>query len=332
MKRSILSGFVIVLWMITASPASAQSPDPTRDPVALLRAIVRVDATIPPDARTAETLGTERTGSGVVIDSGGLILTIGYLIMEAATVEVRTSDGRAYPADIVAYDHTTGFGLLRGGFGFDAAPVRLGRSERVAMGDPMLAIGFGGSVAVAQTRIASKREFAGSWEYLLDEAIFTTPPHPHFGGAALIDGRGELVGIGSLMVAEAVPGHGLPGNMFVPIDALMPILGDLIAFGRRGDPAPPWLGITSRETHDQIFIDRVAPDGPAAVAGLQRNDRIVGLAGEPVDGLADFYRKIRNLGAAGVAVPVDIQRGSKVETVIVASVDRNRFLRLNSTF
>jgi S1-C subfamily serine protease len=299
---------------------------------AMVQSIVGIKAIVPSNARTAESLGTERMGNGIVIDSSGLIVTIGYLVMEASSVEVRTADGKVYPADIVAYDQASGFGLLRGQYGFKAKPMRLGRSAEVKVGDPLLALSHGGPEGARATLLVSKREFAGYWEYLLDEALFTSPPVMDFGGAALVSAKGELIGVGSLFVHDAAPPLESPGNMFVPVDVLRPILGDLIALGRTSTPPRPWLGLTTHEEGDRLVIRQVTPGSPAANAGLKTNDAIVGVAGQPVSGLADLYRKIWALGDAGVRVPLDIRRGDQVESVPVISMDRYRHLRLNPTF
>jgi S1-C subfamily serine protease len=324
-------GPVMSVASLMPRPALAREFE-SPDIAAMVQSIVGVKAIVPSNARTAESLGTERMGNGIVIDSSGLIVTIGYLVMEASSVEVRTADGKVYPADIVAYDQASGFGLLRGQYGFKAKPMRLGRSAEVKVGDPLLALSHGGPEGARATLLVSKREFAGYWEYLLDEALFTSPPVMDFGGAALVSAKGELIGVGSLFVHDAAPPLESPGNMFVPVDVLRPILGDLIALGRTSTPPRPWLGLTTHEEGDRLVIRQVTPGSPAANAGLKTNDAIVGVAGQPVSGLADLYRKIWALGDAGVRVPLDIRRGDQVESVPVMSMDRYRHLRLNPTF
>ncbi|NUB24588.1 S1C family serine protease [Azospirillum brasilense] len=303
------------------------------DAAKLAGALVRISATILPDSQSARSLGTEREGTGVVIDGSGLILTIGYTILEASQLQVTTGEGRGYPAEFVAYDQASGFGLLRAGMGFSAAPVRLGDSDAIKEGERAMVLTRQGSTGVQPVLIAAKREFAGYWEYLLDEAIFTTPPIMGFNGAALIDRKGELIGIGSLIVRDAVPAHGgIPGNMFVPVSALKPILADLLAFGRRQEPARPWLGVTLREEQGRLMVERVTPQSPAATVGIQPGDMIVGVAGQRPKGLADFYRKVWDLGPAGVTVPLELLRGPKLEPVAVPSADRYSTLKLNPSF
>lgn len=298
-----------------------------------VRSVVGLRVQVPPDARTAETLGTERSGSGVVIDEAGLVLTIGYLILEAHAIEVLGDDGKAAAATVVGYDHETGFGLVRTVTPLGLAPIRLGSSADLAESDPVLAVGFGGRQALRPQVIASRRTFAGSWEYLLDDAIFTAPPHLQFGGAALINAQGRLVGIGSLFVNDAAaPGLFSPGNMFVPIDGLKPILADLIDKGRRQGPMSPWLGAYTAESEGRLLIARVAPGSPAERAGLKTGDVITGVAGKRVSDMIDYLRKVREAGAAGVEIALEVvragQQGAAAETVRVRSADRYEWLKL----
>jgi len=294
---------------------------------------VSIQAEVPPDARTARTLGPERAGSGVVIDSSGLILTIGYLILEAMTVQVTGASGSAVPADIVAYDHPTGLGLIRAKRSLEASAIPIGSAQRLRAGEPGMVLSRGTAGGNVQpVYVVSRREFAGAWEYLLDKAIFTSPPAPDFGGAALVDGEGRLVGIGSLQVLNAVQGRQLPGNMFVPIDLLKPILADLMLKGRSAGNARPWLGARTEELGGRLFVSRVSKGGPAARAGIEAGDLIVGVDGKPVRNLAEFYRTVWAIGAPGVIVPLNILKGVKVEEVRVISGDRYDYLRLNPSY
>jgi len=299
----------------------------------LASAVVRIKTHINPEGRTIEGLGRDREGSGVLIDSDGLVLTIGYLMVEAYAAEVVTNDGRTVPASVVGYDHESGFGLLRTLEPLKLKPMALGKSSEVKERDPVLVASFGGAAMVAPAYIVAKREFAGSWEYMLDDALFTSPPHPAWSGAALIDRAGKLVGIGSLIVGDAVGGgEKTPGNMFVPIDRLPPILADLIASGRIPGPGRPWLGLNAEELRGRLFVSRVTPGGPADKAGVKRGDVIVGVKGEPPKNLADFYRKVWAQGDAGVSVPLEVLQDSAVRRVEIKSINRLDHLKLKSTF
>jgi S1-C subfamily serine protease len=321
MKRSWIGILVVILigWNISVYA------DQTAEEI--LKAVVKIKSVIPKEAHTASTLGTEREGSGVLIDSEGLILTIGYLIIEAETIEVTEVEGKPIRADFIGYDHNTGFGLLRTEKPLDAIPLKLGQASTAKVGDPVLIAGYGGKESASAGRIISRKEFAGYWEYLLDEAIFIAPAYTNFGGAALINPDGQLLGIGSLFSQYTIPGLGsIPCNIFVPIDLLYPILSDLKTTGRARKAPRPWLGINAEEAHGRIFITRVTSGGPAEEAGLKPGDLILSVKGKTVDGLADFYRKIWEVGNAGVEVPLSLLRGIQIREITIRSADRHQFL------
>jgi serine protease DegQ len=298
-----------------------------------LQGVVQVNAFIPNDARTASSLGTEREGTGVVIDDSGLVLTIGYLIVEAMEVTIEHPDRQTVPASIVAYDHESGFGLIRANQTLGIKPIALGNSTALRPMQPLLVVSHAGEVEAAGVYLVDRRDFAGYWEYLLEGALFTSPPHAKFGGAALLDQNGRLVGIGSLFVNDAaVQQRPIPGNMFVPVDVLKPIMADLLIRGRRAEPGRPWLGLSVEEHRGRVFVTRVAPDGPGEAAGIQPNDVIIGIDGVAVQGLGDFYRKLWGRGDAGVTVPLDVLQGIEVKPTMVESADRYRYLRLNRSF
>ena len=236
-------------------------------------------------------------------------------------------------ANVVGYDHETGFGLLRTIESLKLKPMPLGKSGEMREGDPVLIASFGGSAMVGGAYVVAKREFAGSWEYLLDEALFTAPPHPAWSGAALLNREGKLVGVGSLIVGDAAGGgEKAPGNMFVPIDRLSPILGDLIAAGRPVGPGRPWLGLNTEELRGRLFVSRVTPGGPAEKAGIKSGDVIVGVKGEQPKSLADFYRKVWAQGSAGANVALDVLQDSEVRRFEVKPINRLDHLKLKSTF
>jgi len=307
-------------------PGHAAEP-PTVE--AVLGAIVALHAEIPASARTADTLGMERDGHAVVIDSDGLALTIGYLILEAETVTLAAAGGEPVPARIVAYDHATGFGLLRAQEPLGVRPMAMGRSALAEEGDTVLVAGAGGAHFAIQAHIVSRRPFAGYWEYMLDEAIFTVPPHPVFGGTALISAEGSLLGIGSLFVNDAAgPGEYSPGNMFVPIDLLKPILADLIAEGRSSAPRHPWLGLYTQEAPaGGLFVNHVAADGPAQQAGILPGSLVLAVNGKPIRTLESFYQEVWAAGVPGVTVSLTlIDPTGEPRDVAVVTGDRADWL------
>jgi S1-C subfamily serine protease len=286
--------------VLAATPAAAADPSTVES---VLGAVVALRAEVPPGARTADVLGMQRDGYGVVIDANGLVLTIGYLILEAGSVTVAAGDGVPVPARIVAYDHPTGFGLVRAEEPLDVRPMAFAESARAVRGDLVLVAGAGGPRFAIQARIVSRRGFTGYWEYMLEDAIFTMPPHPVFGGAALVDANGRLLGIGSLFINDAMgPGEHSPGNMFVPIDLLKPILADLIADGRSAESPRPWLGMITHEAPGGLFIARASHDGPAQLAGVLAGSLLLALQGKPIRSQEDFYRRLWAEGAPGVTV------------------------------
>ena len=292
-----------------------------------LTALVGLRAIVPSDAFTAETLGTERAGNGVLIRDG-VVLTIGYLITEAQTIWLHPADGHPVPAHVLAYDQETGFGLVQALARLDLPTLPIGRSRDAKIGDPVVVAGAGGRKHSVVARIAAKQEFAGNWEYVLDESIFTTPAHPFWGGTAMIGGDGALLGIGSLQVQQVRDsGTAEPLNMIVPIDILKPILEDLLTLGRPNHPPRPWLGLNATEIDDKIVVARVSSGGPARRANLRTGDVVVAVAGTKVSDLAGFFRKVWSLGKAGVQVPLTIYRDGRTIEARVASGDRNRFLK-----
>jgi S1-C subfamily serine protease len=312
-------------WKVPPS-AQPRAQDYGYDLERALSAVLGLHAIIPPDAFTADTLGVERAGNGVLIDDG-LVLTIGYLITEAETIWLHLGDGRVVAGHALGVDTETGFGLVQALGKVDLPPLALGSSDKVAVGERVVVGGAGGRTRSVAARIAAKQEFAGYWEYVLDEAIFTYPAHPNWGGTALISAEGDLIGIGSLQVERAREDENEHLNMIVPIDLLKPILDDLRKFGRVNKPARPWLGLYSTEIEDRIVIVGIAPKGPAARAELKTGDVVLEVAGETVSTLAQFYRKVWSLGPAGVEVPLTLYRDGVTFEVAVNSSERTKFLK-----
>ena len=321
MKKSC---FLLMVTILLVSGVTAYADQTAEE---ILKAIVKIRSSVPKEAQTASTLGTEREGNGVIIDSKGHILTVGYLIVEAETIEVVGPEDKPVKGTFVGYDHNTGFGLLRIEKPLSVPPMKLGQSSTVKEGDPVIVAGYGGKDSVQAAQVISRKEFAGYWEYLLEDAIYTFPAYPNFGGAALIGRKGELLGIGSLFTQVSIQGLGsISCNIFVPIDLLSPILNDLITKGRSSKPPKPWLGINVEESHGRLFVTQITSGGPAEKSGLQRGDLILAVKGNPVNGLADFYRKVWALGNAGVEIPLSILQGTRLRDITVHSSDRYKFL------
>lgn len=313
-------------WSIpeTLQPSAS---DVLFDLSSVLDAVVAVHAEVPEDAFTASILGTERVGNGVVIRDDGLVVTIGYLIVEAQTVWLTANGGAVVPGYPLAYDQATGFGLLQALEPLPASVLERASAADLQPGDDVFVIGQGGAAHSLKAKLIDKREFAGSWEYVLDEALFTAPAHPQWGGAALVGEHGRLLGIGSLLVQEAVEGQAVQGNMVVPIDILEPILDNLLATGQSGARPRPWLGMYTSEIGDHLIVGGVAEDGPAALAGIEAGDEVVEVAGKRVASLADMLRCVWQLGPAGTIIPLTVVREGNGSRVELQSIDRNDFLK-----
>lgn len=292
-----------------------------------LGAVVRLSSRIPDDGYTAQILGTERSGNGVVIRDDGLIVTIGYLITEAEAIWITTNDGRVVAGHPLAFDFATGMGLVMPLAPLDLAPIPFGTSSNVTVDDEVYVIGHGGRAHSLKAEVFARREFAGYWEYLLDVALFTSPPHPEWSGAALLDRDGRLIGIGSLFVQEADGSDIRKGNMFVPIDVLVPILDDMVRTGHSGRPSRPWLGLYASEDNQRIMVGGLAEGGPAQQAGVKQGDQIVEVAGQRVAALAEFYRSVWNLGPSGTDIPIKVTRRGTTVPLTVKSADRSDFLK-----
>jgi S1-C subfamily serine protease len=314
-------------WKVPAS-AQPKAEDYGYDLEHALSCVVGLRTIVPADAFTADTLGTERAGNGVFIRGNGLVLTIGYLVTEAETLWITLNDGRSIPGHVLGYDQETGFGLVQALAKLDVPALAIGDSTTASIGERVVVGGCGGRQRSVAARIVAKQEFAGYWEYVLDEAIFTAPAHPNWGGTALIGPAGDLLGVGSLQLQHAVEkGQTQNINMMVPIDLLKPIVDDLMKLGRRNAPPRPWLGLYATEVDDRLVVVGLADRGPAKKAELRTGDIVLSVAGKEVRDLASFFRRIWAQGQAGVDVPLSVYRDGETMQFKVKSSERNRFLK-----
>lgn len=293
-----------------------------------LSAVVALRTHVPEDAYTASILGDERAGNGILINASGLVLTIGYLVTEAETIWITGNDGQVVAGCVQGYDQETGFGLIQALGKLDLPHLDLGDSEAVSEGDRVVFAGHGGTQGAVVAEVIGVREFAGYWEYLLDEAVFTAPAHPNWGGGAVISENGQLVAVGSLFVQQSGDGEQpVDGNMAVPINLLKPILDDLLSRGSACRKPRPWLGLFGTEIEDHLMVAALSEDGPADQADVNVGDVLVKVAGRSVDTLADFFRQVWSLGPAGIDVPITINRDGETFELTIESIDRNSLLK-----
>jgi S1-C subfamily serine protease len=297
------------------------------DLVQVLKSIAALRSEIPADAFSAETMGTKRQGQAVHIGQGQM-LTIGYLINEAETIWLTFSNNKVLPATVLGYDPESGLALLQTLGQVDVPAITIGDADPLRIGDKVIVGGAGGRKGSLAAEITARQEFAGYWEYLLDDAVFTSPSHPNWGGTALIGSKGELLGIGSLQLEQnREDDEEQPINMFVPINLLKPIIEDLSKIGRANRPLRPWLGVHTAEIDGNLVVVGRARQGPARSGGLLRGDLIVGIAGTHVHDLGQFYRRLWSLGPAGVQVPLLIIRDGKKMDLKLTSGYRGQYMK-----
>ena len=333
--RMVFAAFMVTFMATAALTALAATPPPQTTVDALTKAnaaVVGVQVKATPGSRSAETLGAQRSGSGVVIGSDGLILTIGYLMLEAESIQIITQDNKTLPALAVAYDLATGFGLIRPLLPLRVAPVALGSASELQTGDSLMAATgaqaggqSGGEEAadVNMTQLVSKRPFSGYWEYHIESALFTSPPIGNHSGAPLFNERGQLLGIGSLFTMDAMgQNRRLPGNMFVPVDLLKPILAEMQKTGSTSKSRRPWLGLTSSEQSGRVQIVRVNKDSPADTAGLKPGDVVLAVDDIKITSLEAFYKGVWARNEPTDEIRLTVLQGAEVKSIVLRGADR----------
>ena len=314
-------------WKIPSAMQPARE-DYDYDLESVLESMVTISSRIPEDAFTAETLGTDRAGNGILISERGIVLTIGYLISEAEEIWIRANDGRLFPGHPLAYDQQTGFGLVQALAHIDLPVAKMGVGTDAVTGDSVLVAGAGGRQRSVAATIVARQEFAGYWEYVIDDALFTAPAHPNWGGTGVFNERGELIGVGSLHLEQGATEDSTEHmNMIVPINLLTPILSDLMKFGQRQEPPRPWLGLYATELDDKVVVVGRSQRGPARKADLHNGDIIEAVGGRQVTSLANLYHLIQAQGEAGTTIELTIERDEETMDVAVTSDDRTRMFR-----
>ena len=323
--RSLILIFIFLISTASVSLSEQKKITSEEDVRRIYQSVVKIDSIVPSDARTANSLGTIRGGNGIVIDDKH-ILTIGYIVVEAETITITLPNGGVVPAELAGYDHTTGFGILRTILPSKLTPLQIGNSDKLNKEDLLYVLPYLTEGAPSAVKMVSRRSFTGWWEYFLDKPIYTHPMNTSFAGSALINEFGELLGIGSLYVSDAAAeGVPMPGNLFVPINDLKPILNDLIVNGKRTADVKPYMGLTSNDDTGKVMVTRVNDDGPAAKAGFRENDIILKVNKINIQDTEKFYKTVWSQGGPGTLLDFEIERNNQIISLKLTTMDRNDF-------
>ena len=323
--RSLILIFILLISTASISLSEQKKITLEEDVRRIYQSVVKIDSIVPADARTANSLGTVRGGNGIVIDDKH-ILTIGYIVVEAETITITLPNGGVVPAELAGYDHTTGFGILKTILPSKLTPLQIGNSDKLNKEDLLYVLPYLTEGAPSAVKMVSRRSFTGWWEYFLDKPIYTHPMNTSFAGSALINEFGELLGIGSLYVSDAAAeGVPMPGNLFVPINDLKPILDDLIVNGKRTEDVKPYMGLTSNDDTGKVMVTRVNDDGPAAKAGFKENDIILKVNKINIQDTEKFYKTVWSQGGPGTLLDFEIERNNQIISLKLTTMDRNDF-------
>jgi serine protease Do len=323
--RSLILIFIFLISTTSISLSEQKKITSEEDVKRIYQSVVKIDSIVPADARTANSLGTIRGGNGIVIDDKH-ILTIGYIVVEAETITITLPNGGVVPAELAGYDHTTGFGILKTILPSKLTPLQIGNSDKLNKEDLLYVLPYLTEGAPSAVKMVSRRSFTGWWEYFLDKPIYTHPMNTSFAGSALINEFGELLGIGSLYVSDAAAeGVPMPGNLFVPINDLKPILNDLIVHGKRTADVKPYMGLTSNDDTGKVMVTRVNDDGPAAKAGFKENDIILRVNKINIQDTEKFYKIVWSQGGPGTLLDFEIERNNQIISLKLTTMDRNDF-------
>jgi serine protease Do len=323
--RSLILIFIFLISTTSISLSEQKKITSEEDVRRIYQSVVKIDSIVPSDARTANSLGTIRGGNGIVIDDKH-ILTIGYIVVEAETITITLPNGGVVPAELAGYDHTTGFGILKTILPSKLTPIQIGNSDKLNKEDLLYVLPYLTEGAPSAVKMVSRRSFTGWWEYFLDKPIYTHPMNTSFAGSALINEFGELLGIGSLYVSDAAAeGVPMPGNLFVPINDLKPILNDLIVNSKRTTNVKPYMGLTSNDDTGKVMVTRVNDDGPAAKAGFKENDIILKVNKINIQDTEKFYKTVWSQGGPGTLLDFEIERNNQIISLKLTTMDRNDF-------
>jgi len=286
----------------------------------VLPATVHIEARIPETHPSTRILGSERMGSGTIIDAAGLVLTVNYVVLGAEQVKVTMIDQRAYVAEVVRTDFASGLALVRIPEERLTA-LTLRHTSDVALGEECFVVASvgEGSARIANGAISYLGPFDANWEYVLERAIMTTAMNPGLGGGPLCDPLGRVLGVVSLNLNEI--GR---FSLAVPSDYYLDARDDFVDGRRPAVGARAWLGLFCYSVKEHVVIQGLLPGGPGEQAGLKAGDVILAIDGEDVGDRRSLYRRLWT-HPAGDPVTLKIFRGRETKTVTVASGDVEKF-------
>jgi len=282
-------------------------------------------ALVPETAMTSELLGTERNSHAVQISQDGLLLTVGYSVMEASEIWLTNRKGQTTEAILLAQDYDSGLALLRPLSPIGLLTLETATTDKLHEGQELSVLASNEKELIPVDLFAVE-EFAGRWEYVLDRGLFTFPLYERWSGAALLDSAGKLVGLGSLALGMRNPeGEVEPGNLFIPVELVMPHIEHLRDHGQKPGTLRPWLGTLVEEHDSELYVVGLYHGAPAARAGIKPGEIILSVARQPVTSMAGFFRSIWHYGPAGTAIPLTLSDGNKTREVVLDTTDRNSF-------
>jgi S1-C subfamily serine protease len=287
----------------------------------VLPATVALKAEISQEHPSAQILGTERLGSGVLVDPAGLILTVNYVVLGARAVEVTLLDETTAEGKVVAQDFASGLAVIE--IGSNTLPaLKLCSASELCVGQEVFIVAAAGDNKRRANNggITSLGPFDAYWEYSLERAITTTAMNPGLGGAALLDLRGRVAGIVSLDLSEV--GR---FTLAIPVDHYIEHREELLRHGRRvSRPARAWLGFYCYTFREHVVIAGVLPGAPADQAGLKAGDVVLAVDGERINGRHELYTRLW-IHRPGELVTLRIFRNNHVKQLDVPSGNAEEF-------
>jgi S1-C subfamily serine protease len=284
-------------------------------------ATVAVAVEVPETHPSAAILGTERLGTGVVVDRAGLLLTVNYVVIGASSVEVTLLDETRVDGRVVAHDFASGLAVIEIS-AHGLAALDLCPSSALGVGQDIFIVAAAGENKrrANSGMITSIAPFDAYWDYSLDRAITTTAMNPGLGGAPLLDSHGRVAGIASLDLNEI--GR---FTLAIPVDDFLTHRNELLQHGRRvSRPARAWVGLYCYTFRDHVVIAGVLPGTPAEQAGLAAGDVVLTVDGQTIANRHELYSALW-LHRPGDVLEFRVFRNNAVKRLAVPSGDAEKF-------